>query len=127
MKNNAAKKEFFIKSGDILIVVFIISFSLLVFFIPRHSSSTAIIKTPDRNLKVNLSEDHDIPIHLENGHMLIRVKDGKIRVVESTCPLKLCVKRGWISKVGEMIVCVPNRVSIEVVRGKKTSIDLQTW
>jgi len=31
MKNNAAKKEFFIKSGDILIVVFIISFSLLVF------------------------------------------------------------------------------------------------
>ena len=116
-----------LKKGDIFIIVFVVSLSLIIFFIPRHKSSIAIIKTPDKEMRVNLSIARDIPLHLKNGYMLIRVKNGKIRVVESTCPLKLCVKRGWIDKVGEMIVCVPNRVSIEIIRGKKGIVDLQTW
>jgi len=35
-------------------------------------------------------------------------------MVDSACPDKLCVRSGWISRPKESIVCLPNRVVIEI-------------
>lgn len=35
------------------------------------------------------------------------------------CPDKICIKRGKISKVGEEIICMPNRVIVRVEGGGK--------
>jgi hypothetical protein len=51
------------------------------------------------------------------GESYLEVRDGRVRMVDSACPDKLCVKTGWISSPGESIVCLPNRVVIEVVSG----------
>ena len=37
-----------------------------------------------------------------------------MRVIEADCPDQLDVKQGYISKVGEVIVCLPNRLVIEI-------------
>ncbi len=47
--------------------------------------------------------------------MEIEVKEGRIRVLKSDCPQKICVQTGWISKPGQTIICVPNKVLIEIV------------
>ncbi|MEW6552760.1 MAG: NusG domain II-containing protein [Actinomycetota bacterium] len=52
-----------------------------------------------------------------SGESYLEVADGRARMVDSACPDKLCVKTGWISSPGESIVCLPNRVVIEVVSG----------
>lgn len=61
-----------------------------------------------------LKLDKDQEIILLNGKMLVEVKEGRIRVRKSDCPRQICVNTGWIRHPGETIVCVPNKVLIEV-------------
>lgn len=60
-----------------------------------------------------------IPIKTKFGYNLIEIGDGKVRVIEADCPDKLDVKQGYISKPGEVIVCLPNRLVIEIKGEKK--------
>ncbi len=48
------------------------------------------------------------------GKTHIKIAGGKVWVVDSPCPHKLCVKMGKRGRAGEVIVCVPNRVIVRV-------------
>lgn len=54
------------------------------------------------------------PIETEFGYNLIEVGDEEVKVIEASCPDELDVKQGSISKSGEIIVCLPNRLVIEI-------------
>ena len=45
------------------------------------------------------------------------IKDGTVDMVEASCKNQICVHEGKISRSGQSIVCLPNRVSI-VIEGK---------
>ncbi|MFA5576205.1 MAG: NusG domain II-containing protein [Tissierellaceae bacterium] len=61
-----------------------------------------------------------IPVETEFGYNLIEIGDGDVRVIEASCPDKLDVLQGAISKPGEMIVCLPNRLVIEIKGTQET-------
>ncbi len=46
-----------------------------------------------------------------------------IRVVDASCPDKLDVKQGSISEVGQMIVCLPNKLVIEIQGEENSEVD----
>jgi hypothetical protein len=48
------------------------------------------------------------------GTNIIEVADGQIRVVDATCTNKDCVHQGPISRPGQTIVCLPNRLVIRI-------------
>lgn len=58
-----------------------------------------------------LSKDAEIDIGKTNQ---IRIEDGSVRMEDADCPDHLCVRQGTISKSGQMIVCLPNRVTIRI-------------
>ena len=39
---------------------------------------------------------------------------------DADCPDKDCVNQGWISRPGQMIVCLPNRLVIKIESDKLT-------
>lgn len=45
----------------------------------------------------------------------MHIEDGQIWIHEASCPDKICIYQGKISKNGEMIVCIPNRMFIKIV------------
>ncbi len=49
------------------------------------------------------------------GYSLLEVGDNKVKMVESPCPDKICIGMGWISRPGESIICIPNRVVVRIV------------
>ena len=51
--------------------------------------------------------------HLGTNKLVI--KDSEAYIEEASCPDKQCVKQGKISKAGEMLVCLPNRVVVKIV------------
>ncbi|MDR7857056.1 NusG domain II-containing protein [Tissierella sp.] len=55
-----------------------------------------------------------IPIETEFGYNLVEIGDGTVRVIEASCPDELDVKQGSISAPGQIIVCLPNRLVIEI-------------
>lgn len=43
---------------------------------------------------------------------VIQMEHSRVRVKSSTCATQDCVHTGWISKSGQSIVCLPNRLVI---------------
>jgi hypothetical protein len=48
------------------------------------------------------------------GTTLIAVEPGRARVVSDPSPRQYCVKQGWLMRPGEIAICAPNRVSVQI-------------
>lgn len=67
----------------------------------------------------NLVEEIDLSKVKQNKEIslagnIIAVESGRICMKEANCPDKLCVRQGWISNSVVPIVCLPNKVVIEL-------------
>lgn len=59
----------------------------------------------------------------ENGLWnTITAEPGRIRVESADCPDQICVHQGWITDSSVPIVCLPNKLVIEIV-GEEASVD----
>ena len=47
----------------------------------------------------------------------IQIRDGACCVLRADCPDQRCVHQGWASRAGQCIVCLPNRVMIQIEGG----------
>lgn len=65
----------------------------------------------------SLGEDQTISIGDTN---ICEIKDHQVCMIYADCPDQLCIRQGAIDSGGGMIVCLPNKVTIE---GIKTSAD----
>lgn len=72
--------------------------------------------------KRNLPENIIIDINGKEGPLKIEISGRKVRVLDSSCPNKICVKSGWINKSGESIICLPNRAIIKIL-GEEEKLD----
>ena len=55
-----------------------------------------------------------IPIETKYGYNLLEIGDERVRVIEASCPDKIDVRQGYISDIGETIVCIPNKLVVEI-------------
>lgn len=55
-----------------------------------------------------------IPIDTELGYNLIEIGDEEVRVLEADCPDQIDVEQGWISNIGETLICLPHRLVVEI-------------
>ena len=73
--------------------------------------------------------DRDQTITIGDGarpDMRIEISGGAIRVAESDCPKGVCKHAGWVRTPGRTIMCIPNRVLIEV-RGESREYDAESY
>lgn len=98
---------------------FILIFALLAigcfpfFFYEQHTQGNqAVISVAGQEYGVYpLKEDQSI--FLENiGEVVI--ESGRVFIRNSSCPDHLCEQMGGISTVGNSIVCLPNRLLIQI-------------
>jgi len=75
-----------------------------------------------RRIELKESVPSEFTITTPWGYNTVEVGNNRIRIKAASCPDQICVKEGWIERVNEMTVCMPNRVYIKVV-GQETEID----
>ncbi len=61
-----------------------------------------------------LSERRTVRVEGPLGVTIIHIEEGAVRVIESPCPQKLCIRRGDISGPGHWNACLPNQVFLEI-------------
>ena len=65
-----------------------------------------------------MGEDADIDVYSTDGALLntVAIKDMRVFVSYASCPDKLCAKHKPLDgrDAGEPIVCLPNKVTVEV-------------
>ena len=126
---NKHKANKILKPGDFIIVLILLCISLAFMLIPKEKGSTIYIKVNEKLTAVyslNQPKEKHITVNGAVGEMHICIANGKAWVTDSACKNKLCVRMGKISKNGEVIVCLPNRVVISVKSIKNKKIDAVT-
>ena len=48
------------------------------------------------------------------GQTLIAIEPGRARVLSDPGPRQYCVRQGWLMRPGEIAICAPNRVSVQI-------------
>lgn len=96
----------------LLLAVFALALSLVRASVPAVSVE---IITEDTRTVYPLSENREIPIASAGHSLILTVKDRAVSVTETDCPSGICAATGWISGVGQSIVCAPARVLVKIV------------
>jgi len=112
-----------LKRGDIILTAFLLIIAMVLagLFAFGHSAADTVEVLIDGKLYTSASLDtpQTITIDQQNRYAVIEIKDKQVRMVSANCPDKLCVKQGYISKAGQSIVCLPQKIVI-VLKGNKT-------
>ena len=88
--------------------------------------TTGVVKViVDGELLGTYSLEKEQEIKINDTNYLI-IKDGQADMTEANCPDQICVDHKTISKNKETIICLPNKVIVEIVGGKDVEIDAVT-
>jgi len=69
--------------------------------------------------EVPLSRDQQIEVPGRLGISIIRIQQRKARIASDPSPRQYCVRQGWLQQAGEIALCLPNQVSVELIGRKK--------
>ena len=98
------------KNGDVWLIAGVVAVALLLFAVLwlLAERGTAVAVTVDGNTEVKIAG-------VDGGSCTLVIADGQATVVAATCPDGICVRHRAVSRGGETIVCLPNRVVVTVV------------
>ena len=107
-----------LKNDIILIVALFLTGIVILLFVKLSSHSGATVQVRiDGEIKAELPLSEDAELLLEGydgGSNLLIIKDGYARISDASCPDGLCIGMGDIHLSGQSIICLPNRVVIEI-------------
>lgn len=117
-----------IKKADILLCIAIIILGLLAAFLPLalSQSGSSVRVTADGQVYgiYALNEDQTILLEKDGHKNVIVIKDGAVYMESSTCKNQICVEHGPIKTANDCIVCLPNKVVVEIVDSEGGEVDV---
>ncbi len=67
-----------------------------------------------------LGSRRDVAVPGPLGITLVAIEPGRARVVADPGPRQYCVRQGWLARPGEIAICAPNRVSVQITGRTRT-------
>ncbi len=111
---------------DIFLILFLLSAAVTGHFIllasPSEGTMVVITLNNEEYGRYMLSEDKEIQLPVKHGPFIIWIKNLSVFVEDSHCPAGTCKRMGKKSGSGDMIVCIPNKVIIQV-KGGSTNME----
>ena len=115
------------KNDVILIAALTLTFALIgacLLLLGKQGDTVTV--TVDGKLygEYPLARDTAVEILSEGGHNLLVIRDGAALVEDASCPDGICASHRPISRNGESIICLPNKVVISVSSESENEPDL---
>ena len=87
------------------------------------SADKAIVRAGGKVFaELTLSRNQRLVVPGPLGNSVVEVKNRKVRVAQDPSPRQYCVQQGWLERQGEVAICLPNQISLELT-GKKRLYD----
>lgn len=101
------------KKGDFMIIaVVVMAFVFSAFaFLSFDEASRVIIKQDN---KIVYDQSIDQNAKFDAGTNFVVIQDGAVFIKQADCKNQDCVNMGKITKKGESIICLPNKVIVEI-------------
>ena len=112
--NNKSKIRY-----DIILIIGLLVITMVIAMAVRFTQKTGktVVVSVDGVVKYTFPLDEDLEFKIEGyegGTNYLVIKDGEAYLTEASCPDLLCVHMGKISSQGQSIICLPNRVVVEI-------------
>ena len=114
------KKRDFVFIASILAVALL---SLLLVFLFRENGARVVVKVDGKEVG-----EYSLYINgtysLNGGTNTLCIEDGYACLTDANCPDHLCVLQGRVSKTGQTITCLPNKLTVTVYGAKEEAPEL---
>ena len=124
MQGSVGKKKVF---ADIILICILLVLALSVFLVvelTRREGAYVVVSIDGGEVcRYSLSEDGEFT--LNGGTNTLVISGGKAYISEADCPDGLCVSQGKISRTGQTVVCLPNRVMLRIVGAEDADVELE--
>lgn len=104
--------------NDIILIAALLALALgawALVSLTARSGGEAVIELDGEELtRLPLSRDAVLTVGEGEHSNTVAVENGAVRVTQASCPDRICIRRGAISRGGESIVCLPNRLVVTV-------------
>ncbi|SKA72810.1 hypothetical protein SAMN05428976_10176 [Clostridium sp. USBA 49] len=120
-----------LKPLDIIIIIILIIIALGSSAIPFiNSNKNYNNKYVEIELKGKLYKrlpldnniNEKIVVESDLGKNIVEISNGKVRIIDSDCPDKICIQDGAISTPGSMLVCLPHKLVVQI-KGENEEAD----
>jgi len=118
-----------VKVGDVIIIILAVVSSLLIAFLTtarEYDSDTFsfVVKQESKiilGLTVDKGYQGNHKFMFDDYFGVVEIDEGKVRLQRMTtdvCPRQICSKLGWANRQGDILVCLPNKLVVEVIHKK---------
>ena len=109
-------------AGDRLIIAISLMLVIVLFQSLWHGERAAKLRIRQGDAiyaTLSLDQERTLDIHGPLGNSRIVIHQGQVRFEHSPCPNQYCVHQGWLKRAGQVAICLPNQVSLELLGAKK--------
>ncbi|MCD7734713.1 MAG: NusG domain II-containing protein [Clostridiales bacterium] len=125
-KANAPRRSDLLLIGGLIAVGLVLTAFVLLSRMGGQSDSLTVVIRQDGAVVATLplEEDAVYTVQGEDGAVnRVVIEDGAVYMEEASCPDRLCVKQGNIRYAGDSLICLPNRVVVEITGQDELGLD----
>ena len=114
---------------DIILLLGIILAAFLLWLIPYllNKDASAMVTVYQNGHEIGkypLGKEQTISIpYGEDGYNLLFISGGEASISDADCPDGLCVRQRAVDRNGESIICLPQKLVIQITAGKERELD----
>ncbi|MGD9568493.1 MAG: NusG domain II-containing protein [Sedimentibacter sp.] len=112
-----------INKYDIALIIVIIAVNALILIYGSFNAvdkgqNIAYVYSENKLIgEYTLTDNYETEFTVDIGsgrYNTVHIENGKVWIHEATCPDKICLNQGKISQDGEIIVCLPNKLMVQI-------------
>ncbi len=103
---------------SIAIIAIIAVISIFFMNLSTDADQKNVMITINNKLYKNISFDNDTnetyTIETDYGTNILFIENGTVNITEADCPNQVCVHTKAASDIGDMIVCLPHKLVVQI-------------
>lgn len=106
-----------VRPGDYLVMLLGLVFCIAAapLFWKGGQPAIAVVRADGKVVsEIDLAARKTIEVTGPLGKTIVTVDAGKARVVSDPGPRQYCVQQGWLRRTGDIAICAPNKVSLQI-------------
>ncbi|WP_206434386.1 NusG domain II-containing protein [Iodobacter ciconiae] len=114
------------RPGDWPFVIMALAFVLYLGFWSWQQDSATRVRIYQAGkvfAELDLNAERTLQVAGPLGLTSVEIKSGRARISSDPSPRQYCVRMGWLDQAGQMAICLPNRISIELLGSRPYEID----
>jgi hypothetical protein len=111
--------------GDYVAIVLCLFITATLFHFFWQTAPASVLRIRVGNQiygEYSLMQHKTLTLNGRLGQATIAIQNGQVRFLHAPCSNQYCVHQGWLKKAGQVSICLPNQISLELM-GKSKPFD----